>query len=254
MIESHRKSRGLRLNLLVLRMTRHWLRIALIILGVFVTLPFVAPTLMKLGLDGPARVLYFVYSPFCHQFAFRSFFLYGEQAVYPRYHIASGAQSFEAHIADLPEFASDRVVSTFGPIGDIYAFTPAFQIAAREFLGSQRMGYKVALCERDIAWYAAMFVGGLCFARVRRRLRPAPLWLYALLGLAPIGLDGFSQLLGYPPFNFWPPRETLPLFRIVTGVLFGLMNVWLGAPYLEMSMRDTRREIEAKLARAGIRV
>ena len=67
----------------------------------------------------------------------------------------------------------------------------------------------------------------------------------------PIGIDGLSQLLGYPPFNFWPARETLPAFRIVTGVLFGLMNAWLGLPYLELSMRETREQIESKLKRAG---
>jgi uncharacterized membrane protein len=75
-----------------------------------------------------------------------------------------------------------------------------------------------------------------------------------LLGLAPIGLDGFSQLLGYPPFNLWSPRETLPIFRIVTGALFGLMNVWLAFPYLELSMRETQEQIVAKLARTGIHV
>jgi hypothetical protein len=44
----------------------------------------------------------------------------------------------------------------------------------------------------------------------------------------------------------------MPAFRVLTGALFGLMNIWLGFPYLEMSMRETRRELEAKLARVGI--
>src|SRR5690606_40629816 len=39
-------------------------------------------------------------------------------------------------------------------------------------------------------FYSAIFIGGLIYAYppVRRRLRPAPLWLYALLGLGPIGI------------------------------------------------------------------
>jgi hypothetical protein len=41
---------------------------------------------------------------------------------------------------------------------------------------------------------------------------------------------------------------------VVTGALFGLMNVWLGLPHIERSMRETRREIEAKLAKAGFGV
>jgi uncharacterized membrane protein len=116
------------------------------------------------------------------------------------------------------------------------------------------MGYKTTLCERDIAIYSALFFGGLAFTQVRRRLRPIPIWLYVLLGIAPIGIDGLSQLLGNAPFNLWPPRETLPIFRVVTGALFGLANVWLGFPYLELSMRETRDQILAKLARAGIGV
>ena len=87
---------------------------------------------------------------------------------------------------------------------------------------------------------------------MRRRLRPVPLWLYFILGVAPIGIDGFSQLLGYPPFNIWEPRETLPFFRVLTGIFFGAMTGWLGFAYIEQSMQDARREIEAKLTAAGI--
>ncbi len=116
------------------------------------------------------------------------------------------------------------------------------------------MGYKVTLCARDISIYIAMLIGAILYRGVRRRLRPAPLLIYVILGLGPIGIDGFSQLLGYPPFNFWPPRETEPVFRVVTGALFGLMNVWLGFPYLELSFRETRMELEAKFRRAGIPV
>ena len=45
---------------------------------------FLAPVLMKVGVPGPAKVIYKVYSPLCHQLAFRSFFLFGEQPYYPR--------------------------------------------------------------------------------------------------------------------------------------------------------------------------
>lgn len=249
---NRRMTTGLRLNIFMLRVARNWLRIVTALLAIWITLPFVAPTLMKLGIESPARVIYFLYGPFCHQFGFRSFYLFGEQIAYPRYNTSSGLRPYEAYVQDLPEFAPTAVHPLGGPVGDIYGFTPGFQFASRDFVGNEQMGYKVTLCERDIAIYIAMFVGALAYGRVRHRLRPVPFWLYVLLGLGPIGLDGFSQMLGYPPFNLWPPRETLPIFRVVTGALFGLMNVWLGFPYLELSMRDTRRQIEAKLARAGI--
>lgn len=251
------KRTALRLNRWVLAFARHWLRIALIIIGLYAGLPIAAPTLMKLGATGPAQLLYTLYSPFCHQFAFRSIFLFGEQPFYPRYNTESPLRSFEAYAGDLPEFAPDRAVVVLGQrvlVGDIYAFTSGYQLAAREFIGNTQMGYKMTLCARDIAIYSALFIGGLIYShpKVRRRLQPVPIWLYILLGLAPIGLDGFSQLLGYPPFNLWAARETLPAFRVVTGALFGLMNAWLGFPYLEISLRETRRQIEAKLRRAGL--
>jgi uncharacterized membrane protein len=249
---------ALRLNLMVLWLSRHWLRVALILIGTYASLPIIAPTLMKLGVDGPARLIYTIYSPLCHQFAFRSFFLYGEQSFYPRYNAGSPLKPFESYAANLPEFAPDHMVKTFLgeiPVGDIYQFTSGFQFEAKEFLGNSQMGYKTALCARDMGIYWAIFTGGLIYSipMVRRKLRPVPIWLYVLLGIAPIAIDGFSQLLGYPPFNLWPAREAAPVSRVVTGVLFGFMNAWLGLPYLELSMRDTRRQIEAKLARAGIK-
>ncbi|PJF38116.1 MAG: hypothetical protein CUN55_18645, partial [Phototrophicales bacterium] len=84
MADKPKRKLALRANIWTLRLARQWTRVALLIVGIYVSLPFVAPTLMKLGLEGPARVIYTIYSPFCHQFAFRSFFLYGEQPVYPR--------------------------------------------------------------------------------------------------------------------------------------------------------------------------
>ena len=262
-MSANRQSPGLRFNIWLLKFTRNWLRVVLFLLGLYIALPFAAPTLMKLGVTGPARAIYFLYSPFCHQFAFRSFFLFGEQPVYPRANTGSDWQSFESYALESPEFLGHYrywYTSVTGqPIqaityDELAEFTPWLQFAAREFRGNEQMGYKVTLCERDIFIYTAMFVGGLGYARVRRRLRPIPFWLYLLLGIVPIGLDGFSQLLGYPPFAFWPPRETLPVFRVVTGALFGFMNVWLGFPYMEQSMAETRQQITDKLTRAGIHI
>jgi uncharacterized membrane protein len=244
---------ALRLNIFLLRLTRNWLRVALTLVGIYSALPFIAPTLMKLGVTGPASVIYTVYGAFCHQFAFRTFFLFGEQPAYPRANTGSELTPFESYAAQLPEFAPDRITA-LGPVGELYAFTPGFQWASREFVGNEQMGYKLTLCERDIAIYTAIFVGGIAFSKVRRRLRPVPIGLYILLGLGPIAVDGISQLLGYPPFMLWPPRETLPIFRVITGALFGFMNAWLAFPHIEVSMRETRHEIEAKLARAGIQI
>jgi uncharacterized membrane protein len=252
------KSWALRANLLLLSISRRWLAIATVILGVYITLPFAAPTLMHLGLRGPGELIYTLYSPFCHQFAFRSFFLYGEQAIYPRAIAGLDTVPFEIAAANSETFREifsryARTIPQDAVTPDtLTPFSPALQFAAREYRGDEQMGYKMTLCARDISTYIALFAGTLIYRFVRRRLRPVPLLIYLILGLAPIGLDGFSQLLSYPPFELWPPRETEPVFRVLTGALFGLMNAWLGFPYLEMSFQDTRRQIEDKLRRAGI--
>jgi uncharacterized membrane protein len=247
MAPSQRSKTGLRLNRVVLAISRHWLRVALTILSIYVALPIVAPTLMHLGAEGPARAIYTIYSPFCHQFTFRSFFLFGDQPVYPRANAGSSWTPFETYAADIEEFQN---------FTEADEFTLDWTLTNKSYVGNKEMGYKMALCERDMFIYAALLLGGILYSipRVRRRLRPIPLWLYVFLGLGPIGLDGFSQLLGYPPFELWPARETLPQFRVLTGFIFGLMTAWLGFPYLDISMQSTRRQVERKLRSAGIKI
>lgn len=239
---SEKKSFGLRLNLWMLTLTRNWLKIALVIIGLYASLPFVAPTLMRLGATGPANVLYTLYSPMCHQFSFRSIFLYGDQPFYPREIAGTEFRSYESYAATidalpLPDSPTD--------------FSMDFWMPARMFQGNEQMGYKTTLCARDVAIYLALFGGGLIFALTRKRLRPLPFWIYVIVGLGPIGLDGFSQLLSYEPFSLWAVRETAPFFRVTTGAIFGLMNAWLAFPYVAMSMNDTRMQIEEKLINAG---
>jgi uncharacterized membrane protein len=232
------------LNRGVLNMSRNWLRIALVIVGIYAGLPYVAPMLMQAGLTGPARVLYTVYSPFCHQMAFRSAFLFGDQVFYPREVSGTELTPFEVYASQDAYFAEV----------DLTQFTPRLILSTRDFVGNETMGYKMTLCARDVAIYTFLFLGGVVYSipYVRRRLRPIPIWLYLLLGLAPIGIDGMSQLLSYPPFNLWQVRETAPEFRVITGALFGLMTAWLAFPYLEASFRETRDTIEDKFSRANL--
>jgi uncharacterized membrane protein len=271
---------GARINLGLLWIARRWLSILLVIIGAYVALPFAAPTLMALGLEAPARALYSVYTPMCHRFAFRSYFLFGEQAAYPLRAASTDLTPFEDYVMQslipaqmganaapqppfnvrgLPEFTGLELRPDMSPApGDNFEAVnfARFQLAAGSFLGNPQMGYKVTLCERDISIWGAMFIGGLIYRIpvVRRRLRPVPIWLFFILGAGPIGIDGFSQLLGYPPFSLWPARETTPFFRTMTGAVFGLMMAWLAFPYLAEAFEDTQRSIEAKFARKGIQV
>jgi uncharacterized membrane protein len=196
----------------------------------YVFLAMLAPSLMKVGWEGPAKVIYRVYSPLCHQLAFRSFFLFGEQAYYPR------------QLADIPG------VITYG---EATSLDENDVNAARAFLGNHTMGYKIALCQRDIAIYGTMLIFGLIFSISGRKIKPLPWYLWVLIGLGPIGLDGFSQLLsqtGWGIFSWIPLRESTPFFRVITGASFGLAAAWFGYPYLEESVLENRREMALKHA------
>lgn len=235
------------------RVLENWWAIATLVLAIYIGLPFAAPVLMKTGATGPGNAIYSAYSFLCHQFAFRSIFLFGEQAVYPRESTGTSLKTFEEEAAQSPTFIAiyqkergDEFEAEFNP-NELKTWSRALQMASRKFRGDEVMGYKIALCQRDVAIYLAMVVAGVIYGFVHKRLRPAPLWLYVLLGIAPIALDGFSQLLGYAPFNFWEPRETQPLFRIITGALFGLMNVWLAFPYINSGMQESARKIRASI-------
>ena len=64
-------------------LSKHYLLIFNFLLVLYVGIPFLAPVFKKVGWNGSAEVVYKIYSPLCHQWAFRSFFLFGEQAYYP---------------------------------------------------------------------------------------------------------------------------------------------------------------------------
>ncbi len=266
------QSTGARLNRILYGLSKRWLRVILIIIGVYISLPFAAPVLMRLGANQPAYAIYGMYSPLCHQFAFRSWFLFGEQTAYPRQSannstyrptdVVFGVSRLSASrwSANVPGYRSIEDYATnftagksIPPDTNLAAWTPFLLETAKEFIGDSRMGWKVALCERDVAIYGALFLGGLIFSipLLRNRLRPIPIWLYFILGILPIALDGGIQLLSEPPIALFAARETTPLFRTLTGGLFGLMNAWLAFPYLEESFRLTRAEIEEKFARKG---
>lgn len=221
--------------------SKRYLAILNVFVLFYVGLPFLAPVLMKAGADLPARVLYRMYSPLCHQFGFRSFFLFGEQAYYPLKEAGlQGVKTFE-EVSGIPNLADPSSYTRFD---------------ARRYVGSETVGYKVALCERDVAIYGAMLLFGLLFAVTGRRFKSLHWLAWVLVGLAPIGLDGFSQLLSQ--FNWaWlvsvlPYRESTPFLRVLTGALFGFCTAWFAYPNIEASMNETRQYFIKKFAVNGV--
>ena len=195
------------LNRMVEGFQRHWLAVLVGILFVYSLTPVLAPMLKAAGLDGLAQLIYQPYKLMCHTYAFRSFFLFGDQFVYSR-----------------PQFEQLSGIDTAGFAG---------LIQSRNFLGNAEMGFKVALCQRDVAIYFSMAIGGVIYALTRRRAKPFPFLLLLLIGVVPIGLDGFSQLLSQPPFNLIAYRESDWLLRTLTGALFGFSLAWFVFPLIE---------------------
>jgi uncharacterized membrane protein len=210
--------------------SRHYLALINLFMFLYVGLPILAPVLMKAGATLPANVIYTLYKPLCHQFGFRSFFLFGEQPYYPLK---------EAGLAGVKTF--DQVTG-FVDLENPAAYS---RFQARQFTGNETVGYKMALCERDMAIYGAIVLFGLLYALSGRRIKPLHWILWILIGLGPIGLDGFSQLFSQMNWSFLasilPYRESTPFLRVLTGVLFGLTTAWFAYPYMEESMAETRQ-------------
>ena len=217
--------------------SRHYLAVLNFFILLYFGLPILAPVFMKAGATLPANVLYTVYKPLCHQFGFRSFFLFGEQPYYP---LAE---------AGMPGVKTFEEVTGFQDLDNPAAFS---RFQARQFTGNEVVGYKMALCERDIAIYGSIFLFGILYAATGRRLKPLHWTLWLLIGLGPIGLDGFSQLFSQMNWQWLssilPYRESTPLLRVLTGGLFGFTTAWFAFPYMEESMAETRQFFIKKFA------
>ena len=217
--------------------SRHYLALVNVFMLLYFGLPILAPTLMKVGATLPANVIYTIYKPLCHQFGFRSFFLFGEQPYYPLAEAGiSGVKTFEQ-------------VTGFQDLDNPVAFS---RFQARQFTGSETVGYKMALCERDMAIYGAILLFGLLYAATGRRIKPLHWMLWILIGMVPIGFDGFSQLfsqMNWPWLaSLVPYRESTPFLRLLTGGLFGFTTAWFAYPYMEESMAETRQFFIKKFA------
>ena len=106
--------------------SKHYLALLNLLMFVYVGLPFAAPTLMKLNATVPARLIYTMYSPLCHQFAFRSYFLFGEQPYYPDQQAGvTGIKTFED-------------ISGYTDVGDPFSVS---RLYAREYIGDPTAGY-----------------------------------------------------------------------------------------------------------------
>src|SRR6186713_995055 len=59
----------------------HWFETFLIVYGLWIFAPFLAPFFMQIGWFDAGKAVYFIYSFFCHQLPERSFFFFGEKSM-----------------------------------------------------------------------------------------------------------------------------------------------------------------------------
>lgn len=210
---------------------KNWLVPFLLLGGIFVSLPFLAPILMHIGWIQPAKVIYFIYSFFCHQLPQRSFFLFGEQFTYSL-----------SEIQNVRQFTADARI-------------------LRDFIGDAGMGWKVAWSDRMVAMYTGFWFFSIIWARWLRKVNLTLPGL--LLFILPLAIDGTTHLVsdmagigqGFRDTNFWLEQLTngsLPVsfyqgdmlgsfnswMRLITGSFFGLGIALFGLPYFDLAFGD----------------
>lgn len=182
---------------------RHWPILLAALTGVWVTLPWLAPVLMRAGATGPAHLIYLLYSPQCHQLPQRSYFLFGDGLMVP--------------------------------LADILAVTgPRDPLTLRPFVGTAELGWKVAWSDRMVSLYTPLFLGAVAYTLVGRRWW-RPRWSWALLlPYLPLLLDGLSHAiddtfrLGIRADNAWLAALTGNLLApaFYAGDTIGSFNWW----------------------------
>ena len=209
--------------------SQHWFATFLIIYGVWVWIPFLAPVFMNLGWTGVGKAIYLIYSFFCHQLPERSFFFFGEKTMYALNEIQAVWQ----------ESANPMIL--------------------RQFIGNETMGWKVAWSDRMISFYGGVWLFALLWYPLRRKVKSLSWWGFALL-LLPMTVDGSTHAIsdlagigqGFRDSNLWLVTLTNSNFpalfyagdaigsfnswaRFATGLLAGLAIVWLAFPYIFQS-------------------
>ena len=207
-------------------LTSSWVGLFLLVYGLWVFLPFLAPVLMHIGWSSAGRAIYLVYSFFCHQLPERSFFFFGPKPMYSLSEVQAAWQN------------------TLNPF------------VLRQFIGNPTMGWKVAWSDRMVSLFTSIWLFALLWLPVRNKAKPLSWWVFGLL-LLPIVLDGGSHAIsdlagmgrGFRDSNAWLAdltQHALPAsfyvgdalgsfnswIRLLTGVLAGFSIAWLVFPYI----------------------
>lgn len=222
-------------------LSSNWIKAFLLVYGLWVGLPFLAPVLMHIGWVRSANAIYFVYSFFCHQLPERSYFFFGQKTMY-----------------------------SLGEIQAVWQNTVDPYIL-RKFIGTQGMGWKMAWSDRMISFYGGFWLFGLLWLPFRHRIRQLSWWRFLLL-ILPMAVDVVTHFIsdsagigqGFRDYNLWlvsltnnafPTRfyagDALGSFnswmRLITGALAAMGIVWNGFPFIDEALALSQRIREIKI-------
>jgi len=187
------------------RLAAWWWLFYLGFVGLYLGGAVAAPLLAMAGQARLASWIYLVYRAGCHQLPHHSWFLGGPRAAYG--------------------WAFLQPFTAFGP--------DQANLAFHHPIRDPRVGFQMAICQRDTAIWGLLLLTSLVLVWLgrRRRLRALPLWAYALAAV-PMAVDALTQLVGW--------RESTPLLRTLTGGLFGMATALLVVPLLDEGFRELR--------------
>ena len=216
-----------------------WMLVFNLSIGIYVSLPFLAPFFKQMGWDLMADSIYFLYSFICHQYPQRSFFFYGQD------------NSYTLETIRLWQDTSNPL--TLG-----------------RFIGNTQLGWKVAWSDRMVAMYSSIPILSWFWYPFRNKIKTLPVWGFFLF-LLPMGIDGISHIIsdlvglgnGFRSSNVWLKVITGNIFpaefysgtqlgsfnssmRILTGILFGIGVVWFFFPHLDLLFRKTKKYLVIK--------
>lgn len=222
-------NQGARGDWLLRWLWQHWLVWLIVLSGIWVLLPWLAPVLLHYGWSTAAWLIYTFYSFQCHQLPQRSYFLYGSHAM--------------VSVADV-----------------LAATNTTDPLALRFFVGNSALGWKVAWSDRMVSLYTPLFLGAILYALSGRRWRAVRWSWWLLLPYLPLLIDGLWHMLddvfrlntrttnvwlvvlsgnafdqsfyvgdAIGSFNWW--------MRLLTGLLAGFAFTWQVYPHLDRGFR-----------------
>lgn len=183
----------------------------LIFLCIYLLGAFTGPLLQKFGHPELGQKVTAIYRVFCHQRVERSMFILGQEGLIRFY--------------SLDELEAKGVIPAENPYVPKALST---SIYGHPYVGNDQVGYKVALCIRDLAIYVALVAFGLIYIlkyRISGKDLPYTFkWGLILALMLPMMLDGGFQLIAEIFDLSWVPDAYFASIwkRIITGGLFGV--------------------------------